>query len=240
MQADPDTQVEVDLMILDYLACVAIDRSLAAIESQDPQCADESEWHAQITTAFQSLVARHGSLPEDLDVKLQILTIANHLRHHAPARPGRSNTHTTQIPLSGIGIEFMDLCSSASFKVSETRWFDLGARILTHAALEEKAEGRSPSQDLNKLYQWTANDRAHQDKWEKVRSQHIDQLPVNRTIETQFLDRGLSTLTAILVQFLLDLMGTLDQPILIQLERGQLGDLSAVETQRLKERAGLS
>jgi hypothetical protein len=39
--------------------------------------------------------------------------------------------------------------------------------------------------------------------------------------------------------FLFDLMSALDSPLLIELERGQIGRLTRDETQRLKERIGL-
>lgn len=56
-RAELDTQGEVDLMILDYLACLAIDRSLCAVESPDSTLDDESEWHAQ-TTAGKCLLVK--------------------------------------------------------------------------------------------------------------------------------------------------------------------------------------
>lgn len=49
-EADPDTQAEIDVMILDYLTCLAIDRSLCAVQSPDSTLEDESEWHTQTTT----------------------------------------------------------------------------------------------------------------------------------------------------------------------------------------------
>ena len=44
--ADADTQAEVDVMILDYLVCLAIDSSLSA-ESQATALSEEAEWQAQ-------------------------------------------------------------------------------------------------------------------------------------------------------------------------------------------------
>lgn len=38
MSASPDTQMEVDFMILDYLACLAIHNVLMAIERQTTRC----------------------------------------------------------------------------------------------------------------------------------------------------------------------------------------------------------
>lgn len=134
----------------------------------------------------------------------------------------------------------MDLCSSATSKVSETRWFDVGARILAHAARDEQAKGNSPSHDLNQLYSWSSNNHSHQMKWEKARSEYLAKPPLNRTVDTQSSELELSKLKDIILRFLVDLVNTLDQPILVQLERGKLWDLSALETHRLKERVGLS
>lgn len=45
--ANADTQAEVDVMILDYLVCLAIDSSLSAAESQATALSEEAEWQAQ-------------------------------------------------------------------------------------------------------------------------------------------------------------------------------------------------
>jgi hypothetical protein len=41
------------------------------------------------------------------------------------------------------------------------------------------------------------------------------------------------------IDLLFDIMKSLEPPVLIQLERGKLGDLSRAETQALKDRIGL-
>lgn len=45
-QPDPDLRSDVDFMILDYLACLAIERTLAAAEgpSPNPALEDEVNW----------------------------------------------------------------------------------------------------------------------------------------------------------------------------------------------------
>lgn len=52
-------------------------------------------------------------------------------------------------------------------------------------------------------------------------------------------ERVLRRLKSAVVDFLSDLVKTLDPPVLVQLERGQLGKLSRAETEQLKIRVGI-
>lgn len=162
------------------------------------------------------------------------------MRCYTPAQPGQ---HRTGKPgLARIGIEFMDLCSTAKSKVSETRWVETGAWFLAQAALEESHEGHPPSEDLTRLRGWTPSEPLHKYQGANVFQHRARELfPFGLASETRASDRenGIRQLKAIVMRFLMDLMVTLDPPILLQLERGKLGDLSRDETQRLKERVGL-
>lgn len=57
-------------------------------------------------------------------------------------------------------------------------------------------------------------------------------------LETISNDRSLSQLEGVVREFLFDLMKALDPPVLLQLERGQLGKLNRAETEQLKRRVG--
>jgi len=136
----------------------------------------------------------------------------------------------------------MGLCSTASAKVSETRWFDTGARFIVQAILEGQREGIQPSEDLPKLCSWSPGEPAQISKWGIARQRYAGEISdasaFNRA-QSVALKYPLLEFKAIVGTFLRDLMATLDAPILIQVERGRLDGLSPEETQRLKARVGL-
>lgn len=195
-------------------------------------------------SAFQTLVGTAHSdtpLPQDVDVKLRILRVADALRVYTsiPTYPSPERSPR----LSSIGLEFMDLCTTAISKVSKSRWFDIGAQFTIQAALEEHQGGNSPSDMLYKLSTWTPSDQTLNSRWTGIRQRYVSELPEPEEISAvrdslvekfPFADFRASALV-----FLFDLMATLDPPLLIQLERGQLGQLSRDETQRFKERIGM-
>ncbi|KAJ5114591.1 hypothetical protein NUU61_000350 [Penicillium alfredii] len=239
MEADPDTQVEVDFMIRDYLACIAIDGVLTDHPGHDV------DWLVHSIQTFQSSRTESPAPPpsRDLKIKLQLLTVAHRLRGYTPARDARSRPTPT---LSAIAIEFMDLCSAAVDKVSEPRWFDIGARFMLQAVLEEhRIADRTPSQALRQLFAWAPGEPDRDLKWAHSRHQYSSDLPLpGRPSAPERQDAlaqkfPLFEFKNLVIEFLRDLMTTLDPPILIQLERGKLGSLSRAETQQLKARIGL-
>lgn len=190
--------------------------------------------------AFRSITLPE-TLPQDLDIKIRILAVAHQIRHYMRAQEHRSREGCSV--LSEIGIEFMDLCSAAVHKVSETRWFDIGARFMVQAVLEEECDGNTPSDILSRLCAWAPDDPARNSKWMKIRQSYTNELPKHNDISAarNSLNRKFpfEEFRCIVLVFLIDLMTTLDSPLLIQLERGKIGNLSRDETQRLKERVGL-
>lgn len=190
--------------------------------------------------AFRSTMQSEIS-SQDLDIKLRVLGVAHRIRHYMPTQEQHSRGACP--PLSEIGIEFMDLCAAAVHKVSETRWFDIGARFMVQAVLEEQPEGSPPSDSLSKLCAWAPNDPARNLKWMRIRQSYTKDLPNHVDISAARIDLNrkfpFEEFRFFVLVFLFDLMTTLDSPLLIQLERGQVGNLTRDETQRLKERVGL-
>lgn len=182
-------------------------------------------------------------LPLDLDIKLQILAIAYQLWNypHPPTTARAAGDHNPR--LIRIGIEFMDMCMVAVSKVSETRWFDTGARFMTQAVLEEHHEGNMHPEALDRFYAWKPSGPERSSKWSSVLEHYAEELPdpagAPAAWETLRQKYPFAELKAIVVAFLLELMTTLDPPILIQLEQGKLGSLTTAETQQLKERVGI-
>ncbi|KAI9928079.1 hypothetical protein MW887_002931 [Aspergillus wentii] len=116
-----------------------------------------------------------------------------------------------------------------------------------HAMIEEyQASGDiSTLKPLNEYIAWTATNFDQAQKWSKECAKYIKYLrPLPGTLLQDHLqvvsaNMSGSRFAETVVDFLTDLMRTLEPPVLIQLERGKLGGLSRAETQQLKERVGL-
>ncbi|KAJ5667932.1 uncharacterized protein N7477_006502 [Penicillium maclennaniae] len=258
MEANLQTKAEVDRMILDYLACIAINQTLSIAESANERAnvneSEEADWLIDAvkgliaSTALTSEVAFQSLLPEksfdaDLNIKLRILAVAHQIRHYMPAQ--EHHPHKDWSSISAIGIEFMELCALAVHKVSETRWFETGAQFIAQAVIEEKYGGGTPtpSESLSKLCTWAPNDPERNPKWIKILQRWTNELPKHGEVPLtrSYIDQKFpfEVFRSSVLVFLLDLSSTLDAPLLIELERGQVGNLTRDETQRLRERIGL-
>ncbi|CAL5866629.1 uncharacterized protein PFLUO_LOCUS838 [Penicillium psychrofluorescens] len=215
MEADSKTRADVDCMMLDYLVCIAID----ALLSQPRRPEQDVNWLVDSVRALESTILTQPD--PDLAIKLRLFSVADlHRRYIAAAQRG---SHEDRLPsLALIGTEFMNLCLAASHKVSESRWFDIGSRLISQAKLDE---GRTPA--LLTFKNWASGVPNIDSQWKRKYTKYAG------------MRHTLTELDGIVLEFFSDLMATLDAPILIQLERGKLGNLSRVETQELKARVGM-
>lgn len=147
--------------------------------------------------------------------------------------------------LHGIIPEFMKLCTIAKGKVSGTRWVDIVAQFMMQAATEEFHWGHQVPETFNGCLPWDLDDRSQTLIWKQARAKYMRHLQPERgmSLEAYFQatsnERVLRRLKSAVVDFLSDLVKTLDPPVLVQLERGQLGKLSRAETEQLKIRVGI-
>lgn len=131
----------------------------------------------------------------------------------------------------------------AKEKVSVTRWVDIVARFIMQAAADQFYQnGRGSSELLDRCLSWKPEDRYQTAILEESNAKCHLQIQTCASLET-YLDtisntRSLSRLEGIVCEFLTDLMEVLDPPVLLQLERGQLGKLNREETEQLKSRIG--
>ncbi|OJJ34305.1 hypothetical protein ASPWEDRAFT_42274 [Aspergillus wentii DTO 134E9] len=294
-KANSDTKTEVDIMILDYLLCITIDRIIhTKIEARQSYTYDwDSVWLLHSVSTIKSKIPTSQTPTQDMRIKLQLLAFATLFLFNLPnpdsrsVSPGSSrstngetsnaagNTTTAdgqlsetwllpnpmshendtrnedsckaRTPISEIATEFISLCFIAEAKISEPRWMDLAAQFAMHAMIEEyQASGDiSTLKPLNEYIAWTATNFDQAQKWSKECAKYIKYLrPLPGTLLQDHLqvvsaNMSGSRFAETVVDFLTDLMRTLEPPVLIQLERGKLGGLSRAETQQLKERVGL-
>ncbi|KAJ5469443.1 hypothetical protein N7539_009061 [Penicillium diatomitis] len=126
-KADPDVRADVDLMVLDYLATLAIGRVLTAAgnPTKTPRLEEEVDWqvrtvkvfHANMMTACEDIATS-----SDLEIKLQILEFVNEFWNHpGPPKSSSRNTasNSNQDP-SKTSAQAMDQNTSDDFKTSST------------------------------------------------------------------------------------------------------------------------
>ena len=177
---------------------------------------------------------------EDLQLKLKILDLADGIRTYTTPTAGRR-------PLVDLALDFMNLCSFAVAKVSKTRWFEIGA-ICTRLAvadyqIQTNDDDGHPPEGLLKLCSWAPDDPGLSSRWTDVQWKFVDKPPTAGgipTVSSPVPQLTGSDLLMMMGEFLYDLMMTLDEPILIQLERGRLRDLTREETNSLLERVGMT
>ncbi|KAJ5377885.1 uncharacterized protein N7496_005294 [Penicillium cataractarum] len=242
-----NVQDDVDLMMLDHLACVAIDKIIDAANTPSPgsKLVDEVNWTITPVKSLQVVIATYqpeSALPLDLAIKVRIFDLVCPLWNYPHPDLTRRVAGDNSPYLKDIGERFLGLCSLAASKVSETRWFDLGTRFMIQAALEEHLIGVTRREALRTFYSWHPNGDRRIARWSDVRERYAEDIPDSPDDEAgwELLYQGYPWVPfkAMVMDFLYELMTTLDEPIFLQLELGQLGSLTPAETQQLKQRIG--
>lgn len=196
--------------------------------------------HAHTQFVPYRVSAAGSSSYEGYFQKLSEASTANYGRSAAGPRNPRTNTY-----LYRIIPEFMNLCATAEEKVSITRWVDIVTQLMMQAVADEYhiSEGQLP--ELFDIYLfWKPEDHTQALVWEQATAKCTSHMQTQKGIspgahfEATSNGQSFSRLEDDVTSFLSDLMETLDAPVLVQLERGQIGQLSHAETEQLKNRVG--
>lgn len=215
-----------------------------------------SEGKVNQDIAFKNIISR-CSINHDLQVKLHLLHVAHILHQY-----NRDGPRNPEYPIAEIALEFMKLCHSTSTKVSKSRWIDVTVQFMRqsrfdaqeNALMDPSSESfRFPSfgdfgEERIPFYELVLWIDEHLD--EEFSSIGFDEIPYDvqtspgRKSAFHAAQEGrekypLNQFKETVMLFLLDLMTTLDQPVLMQLERGKLGNLSRMETELLLQRVGI-
>lgn len=177
---------------------------------------------------------------------MDLLGVAHALRRHGE--------YEIEPTISTIGVSFMDLCHSATHKVSQSRWLDVGAQFVIqgellvrelgpgwlgyHESSSEAAEVAVARKSTDDLRSWMIDDDPREQRWLSIWQDCVREVN-GHTVSKAREKYPISRFKEMVMQFLLDLMTTLDQPVLMQLERGKLGNLSRMETELLLQRVGI-
>ncbi|PYH95197.1 hypothetical protein BO71DRAFT_398201 [Aspergillus ellipticus CBS 707.79] len=283
--ADPDTRAEVDLMILDYLLCTAIELALyhGKAKSEGQHLNDYNlSWQFNTINSIRAVLLLPRPLPRDLQIKIQVLEFAQIFygsfvfpeqdkmsgikvsldeeyrneesegtrvenQKHLPLSQQHTGEDTTlnsnTCPYFDMLLKLAALCNATDKMLPE----DIVAHFILLTAWDEyPLEIRSLNRYKDLISR--ALDRLNETPYAsaiQASSNYLNnfQLPVNSLLDTPtdtlLMESPRNTLEGLVSRFLAYLMKTLDPPVLIQIERGQLVGLSREETKRLKDRAGV-
>ncbi|KAB8199335.1 hypothetical protein BDV34DRAFT_207023 [Aspergillus parasiticus] len=256
MEADSDTQSDVDLLILDYLLCTSI-YGLVYANAVEAEQANECDfdWHTNAVHAIESVLPHSGLLPDDIGVKVQLFEFANALRCYPDARItsrargtrlscSRYWSEGKSISLSELAGTFITLCYTVGARLSEATWADTAAQFVMQSAIDEYRKSESPA-SLSKHITWarkisvqTANmNQAFTECISHLQPPDGTSLNVHmRTVSARF---PINKFKYSVFDTVVNIMKVLEPPVLLQLERGQLWGLSRTETKQLKDRVGL-
>ncbi|KAB8215179.1 hypothetical protein BDV33DRAFT_181349 [Aspergillus novoparasiticus] len=256
MEADSDTQSDVDLLILDYLLCTSI-YGLVYANAVEAEQANECDfdWHTNAVHAIESVLPHSGLLPDDIGVKVRLFEFANALRCYPDARItsrargtrlscSRYWSEGKSISLSELAGTFITLCCTVGARLSEATWADTAAQFVMQSAIDEYRKSESPA-SLSKHITWARKLSVQTAKMNQAFTECISHLqppdgtPLNvhmRTVSARF---PINKFKYSVFDTLVNIMKVLEPPVLLQLERGQLWGLSRTETKQLKDRVGL-
>ncbi|KAJ5366934.1 hypothetical protein N7541_000875 [Penicillium brevicompactum] len=226
----------VDLMILDYLLALSIGGIVSVIKKEKTH--EEVNWMVE-SAESESHRDLHKGTSDLLCPGIWTSNCVSSMSStsFASGSPPKDHALDNFVPLSDIGVKFMNLCRFARDNVSWTRWFDLGARFMIHAIIEE---GERLPEPLNKLRNWETKTNPIDAHWEVSRTLFLEHMPspygttgpaTREQLDTLF---PLSELESEFTGFVEDFMDILDAPLLLQLEQGQLQGWTPEETRRIR------
>ncbi|PLN77985.1 hypothetical protein BDW42DRAFT_187718 [Aspergillus taichungensis] len=253
--ADPDTQHDVHVMLLDYLLCINISRIIHSkkLGNQELDC----DWDVDIWWLINTIeTSPFEEISNDLRIKIQLLNvITTFYRYTGPDQTTASDAqrpplHTESQSTTATGdsravikaaAEFDTLCNVAHAIVSGSRKEEITAQFIAQAAREEYqlSGGVDPSMYLAWASEALSQTPGLRQSTVEFVASLVDRVSRADSREGLFTEPGARQLEAYLLEFVSDLMQVLEPPILIQLERGVLSGMSREETQLLKHKVGM-
>ncbi|RAH71029.1 uncharacterized protein BO66DRAFT_63263 [Aspergillus aculeatinus CBS 121060] len=244
-EADSTVQEEVDILMFDYLLCTTIDQLLcygrAKAEGQKRE--DHNiEWYLRTIETTRAVLLDPSSLSDDINTKDRLLNFAVIFCHRYALLQNSAPVVTALFLLAN----FLALCEGEGPGESWPELKDaISAHLIMAAAQEElAAAGIQSTSDYDECIH-RVHEAIEEQSPAKGRQGYLKyfQPPSGLSLEVHLRDISnelpAAQLARAVVEYLTNLMQSLDPPILLQLERGKLGGLTREETRRLKERVGL-
>ncbi|KAJ0417224.1 hypothetical protein BJY00DRAFT_211942 [Aspergillus carlsbadensis] len=228
-KACDDTIVEVNILMLDYMLCIAIH------EATSGQVQDWAMWLEDTERMLKLVLPPIETLTPDLRIKTQVFDIIRLFIQNGD-RPRPEPT-----TLANTATALVDTCKTENRTTTVQHAVEVAVQICAHAALQACHD--------------TDNDPPENRKTERRRNEapeNEQDIPIY--IRETLALIGVSTkkylevsgqimrdkdTTAVLFHALLNIMMSLEPPVLTQLERGKLNGLSRAQTKELKIRIGM-
>ncbi|KAI9373210.1 hypothetical protein BJX61DRAFT_395351 [Aspergillus egyptiacus] len=218
--ADEELRAEVDILMYDYLVCMATYGALRAAPHR-PKDQDQL-WLEATVRRLRSLLPPVESLPLDIQIKTHILEITQILSEHD------SEVQPEPAVYAELASTFISTCNATRNEAISCRAAEVALQLCTGGHMDS----------LQRMPQEV-------EQGEKIIPECIARtLPVigisthvyHEAIQTVHIRRDKA---AAHLRPIMEIMKQLTPPILAQLERGKLNGLSRDETQQLKQRVGL-
>ncbi|KAL5332686.1 hypothetical protein BJX70DRAFT_107536 [Aspergillus crustosus] len=223
-RADEETRVEVELLILDYLVCMAIYNT-----------PNGTVWVEDIARIIE-LVHPTPGMPQDLQIKtqmLQIIQLSLQIKQAEQPAPGT---------LAALTSTFVSTCEDIGV-MPMVHAIEVASRICVQAALQEyRGHGHTEgfAESLTNMCK-RPDGRAPEGH-----CQYITPMPSVLGISEEVwlgaimrIARENEDVQAALLDAIAIIMEQLEPPVLLQLERGKLTNLSRTETQALIQKIGM-
>ncbi|KAL4923289.1 uncharacterized protein BDV17DRAFT_277506 [Aspergillus undulatus] len=222
--ADEDTRHEVNLLILDYMLCMAIHTAMHATKSNTNGW--DMTWLEDTIRALRTGLAAANKLPIMLLIKAQVFEIISILK----------DTDTRPSVLAEMASGFLFNCKSVNSGLIEAQATTAAVQLCAHAVsrahriLDDHA-GENPAR-----YAPTPSEG---EKPGNLPVCVAKALPTMGISAEAVYNTSQSVHIHDTIKSLFDTMQLLPPPVLLQLERGKLDGLSRAETQELKYLAGM-
>ncbi|KAL3469028.1 hypothetical protein BJX99DRAFT_242248 [Aspergillus californicus] len=221
-----DVRSEVDILIYDYMICMAIHRAISS----------ELEIGLEDTIKMlKYLLPPTETFPADLQIKTQIFRIIQVLIKQRPS------IQPEPVTLAELAKTFVLTCNTASIGALGGNTTKIAIQLCIHAAFQTYRSSNDKSMD--EFMKHSMGTLGGQEAAEIPEYVSTTLLSIGVTFEAYFeaiknLEDGEPTTTPISTA-LADIMKLLKPPVLTQLEMGKLDGLSRAETEELKRRVGM-
>ncbi|CEL06704.1 hypothetical protein ASPCAL09876 [Aspergillus calidoustus] len=220
-KAGDDTIVEVNTLILDYMLCMAIH------EATSGQVQDWAIWLEDTQRMLKLVLPPVETLTPDLRIKTQVFDIIRLFIQTGDM------SRTEPTTLADMATALVATCKIENRTTTIQHAVDAAVQICAHAALQARHDTNHDSPGNRKT------ERQRDDGPENNPICVHDSVSTKKYLEASGQSERDKGTTEGLFGALLNIMMSLEPPVLIQLEKGKLNGLSRAQTEELKMKIGM-
>ncbi|PYH41152.1 uncharacterized protein BP01DRAFT_186981 [Aspergillus saccharolyticus JOP 1030-1] len=242
-EADPTTQAEVDVLIFDYLLCTTINRLLCHGKAQAEGHRGDHQnmnWYLRTIDTMRRVLSESDNLTNDVRAKDRLLRFAVLFC----CRYNLLQNGAAQATAPALIAHFLALHEGVGRNLTELK-DAISAHLIMEAATEELGAAESQSTPRSEECIHHVQHALAKDTMAKGQQGYLRYFRPPRGLSLEMHLKNMSSilpaaqLAHAVIDYLVNMMKSLDPPILLQLERGKLDGLTREETRLLKARIGL-